>query len=305
MINLPKRVIIQEVVLRDGLQNEKQIVSTDEKLKLVDRLIACGLRQIEITSFVNPHLVPQMADAEDICNRLKQREGITFSALILSEKGLNRAMRCGMSHVGVYVSASETHSRRNSNRSVAEALAEALRLIRKARHAGMNVRAGVMNAFGCAYEGKVPVGKVTELSKALFDTKPDEICLADTSGLGNPLQIKEVLNRVRPVTDDTPLALHLHNTRGLGLANVFSALEEGIFSFDTSLGGLGGCPFIEGATGNIATEDTVSMLHSMGVESGIDLSALIGVSLDFEKVLGRIFPSLISHLYARLEADEP
>jgi hydroxymethylglutaryl-CoA lyase len=305
MINLPKRVIIQEVVLRDGLQNEKQIVSTDEKLKLVDRLIACGLRKIEITSFVNPHLVPQMADAEDICNRLKQREGITFSALILSEKGLNRAMRCGMSHVGVYVSASETHSRRNSNRSVAEALAEARRLIRKARHAGMNVRAGVMNAFGCAYEGKVPVGKVPELSKALFYPKPDEICLADTSGLGNPLQIKEVLNRVRPVTDDTPLALHLHNTRGLGLANVFSALEEGIFSFDTSLGGLGGCPFIEGATGNIATEDTVSMLHSMGVESGIDLSALIGVSLDFEKVLGRIFPSLISHLYARLEADEP
>lgn len=303
MIYLPQKVHIQEVVLRDGLQNEKQLVSTEEKLKLIDRLIACGLRQVEITSFVNPHLVPQMADAEDLCNRLQQRDGIMFSALILSEKGLYRAMRCGMPQVGVYVSASETHSRRNSNRSIDEALEEARRLIRKARQAGLKVRAGVMNAFGCAYEGKVPIGKVAELSDALLDAQPNEICLADTSGLGNPLQIKEVLNRVRSVTGVTPLSLHFHNTRGLGLANVFSALEEGIFSFDTSLGGLGGCPFIEGATGNIATEDTVSMLHSMGVETGIDLSALIGVSLDFEKVLGRTFPSLISHLYASLKAD--
>jgi hydroxymethylglutaryl-CoA lyase len=293
---LPRRVSLQEVALRDGIQNEKTLVPTEEKIKLIDRLADCGLKQIEVSSFVNPRLVPQMADAEELWKRIKRRDGVRYSALILSEKGLDRAIHCRVPHVGIFVSASETHSRKNSNKTIAEALDEASRLITKARSAGMEVRAGVMNAFGCVYEGRTPVEKVLSLVGRYLEAGPDEICLADSSGLGNPLQIKEVLQRVKSATGDKPMALHLHNTRGAGLANLFAALEEGVSSFDTSLGGLGGCPFIAGARGNIATEDTVSMLHEMGIETGIYLEALIGASLDFERVMGQTFPAMVSHL---------
>jgi len=293
---LPRRVSLHEVALRDGIQNEKVLVPTEEKIRLIDRLADCGLRRIEVSSFVNPRLVPQMADAEEIWKRIRRRDGVCYSALILSEKGLHRAMNCEVPHVGIFVSASETHSRKNSNKTIAEALDEALRLIIKARAGGLKVRAGVMNAFGCVYEGRTPLERVLSLVGRYLEAGPHEICLADSSGLGNPLQIREVLRRVKTVTNDLPLALHLHNTRGAGLANVFAALEEGIDSFDTSLGGLGGCPFIAGARGNIATEDTVSMLHEMGIETGIDLNALIQASLDFEKVMKQTFPAMVSHL---------
>lgn len=293
---LPRRVSLHEVALRDGIQNEKTIVSTQDKIELIDRIADCGLRQIEVSSFVNPRLVPQMADAEELWSRIKRRDGVRYSALILSEKGLDRAIQCRVPHVGIFVSASETHSRKNSHKTISEALDEAFRLILKARSAGMEVRAGVMNSFGCVYEGRIPVEKVTALVNRYLEAGPDEICLADSSGLGNPSQIKDVLQSVKTVTKDLPLALHLHNTRGSGLANLFSALEEGVTSFDTSLGGLGGCPFIAGARGNIATEDTVSMLHEMGIETGIDLDALIRASLDFEKIMGQTFPAMVSHL---------
>jgi hydroxymethylglutaryl-CoA lyase len=294
--DLPCKVSLQEVALRDGIQNEKRIIPTGEKIRLIDRLADCGIRQIEVSSFVNPRLVPQMADAEDVWQGIKRRQGVRYSALILSEKGLERAIRCRVPHVGIFVSASETHSRKNSNKPISEALEEALRLIRRAKSFGMEVRAGVMNAFGCAYEGRIAPEKVAHLAGSLLGGGPDEICLADSSGLGNPRQIKDVLCRVRKVTGPAPLAFHFHNTRGLGLANVFAAMEKGISSFDTSLGGLGGCPFIAGARGNIATEDTVSMLHEMGIETGIDLDSLIAASLDFEKVLGQAFPAMVSHL---------
>ncbi len=296
MTDLPRTVTLQEVALRDGIQNEKRIVPTETKILLIDRLVACGVKQVEVSSFVNPRLVPQMADAEDLWRGIRRRDGVRYSGLILSENGLDRAIRCAVPHVGIYVSASETHSRKNSNRSVAEALEESRRLIRKARSAGMGVRAGVMNAFGCAYEGRIDAEKVAHLSGRLLDAGPDEICLADSAGLGNPLQIKTVLSRVRRATGNTPLALHLHNTRGFGPANVYSALEEGITSFDTSLGGLGGCPFIAGARGNIATEDTVSMLQEMGIETGIRLDSLIAASLDFENALGVEFPAIAGRL---------
>jgi hydroxymethylglutaryl-CoA lyase len=294
--HLPPKVSLQEVALRDGIQNEKVLVSTEEKLRFIDRLADCGITQIEVSSFVNPRLVPQMADAEHLWKKLMRRKGVRYSALILSEKGLERAIRCDVPHVGIFVSASETHSLRNSNKTIQEAADEALRLIRKARSAGMEVRAGVMNSFGCAYEGRIPLEKVEYLVGLFLDAVPDEICLADSSGLGNPAQMKKVLSRIRALTGDLPIALHLHNTRGLGLANLFSALEEWVSAFDTSLGGLGGCPFIAGARGNIATEDTVSMLHDIGIETGIDLDALIKTSLDFEKVLGQTFPAMVSHL---------
>jgi hydroxymethylglutaryl-CoA lyase len=293
---LPKKVTIHEVVLRDGIQNERKLVPTEEKLRLVCELVACGVRRIEISSFVNPKLVPQMADAEILWERIERKKGILYSALILSEGGLERAIRCRVPHVGIFVSASETHSLKNSNRSVSEALKEAVRLIGVAQDAGMKVRAGVMNAFGCAYEGNVPVTRVLKLVRAFMKRGPEEICLADSSGLANPVQMEEVLARVRSETASADLSLHLHNTRGQGLANVYAALRQGVSIFDTSLGGLGGCPFIAGARGNIATEDTVDMLGKMGLKTGIDLDRLVETSLRFETVVGQTFPATLTHL---------
>ena len=294
--SLPRKITIHEVVLRDGIQNEKKLVSTKEKVTLINDLIECGVRRIELSSFVNPRLVPQMADAEELWSTIGRKKGIVYAALILSEKGLDRAIQCGVPHVGIYVSASETHSRKNSNMSVAEAMKEARRLIAKARGAGMEVRAGVMNAFGCAYEGKVPLGRVLTLVRDFMKREPDEICLADTSGMANPLQVKKLVKRVRDIVGAVPISLHLHNTRGLGLANVWAAVNEGVAIFDTSLGGLGGCPFIPGARGNIATEDTVNMLHESGIKTGIDLDKLIDTSLRFEQYMGQTFPAAVSHL---------
>ena len=291
---LPKKVTIHEVVLRDGIQNEKKIVPTEEKLRLIGNLVACGVRRIEVSSFVNPGLVPQMADAEALWERIERRRGVLYSALILSEGGLKRAIRCRVPHVGIFVSASETHSRNNSNKSVAEALKEALGLIGRAQDAGMRVRAGVMNAFGCAYEGAVPVGRVLKLVRAFARNRPDEICLADSSGMANPERVDKVLLRV--CGEVGPPSLHLHNTRGLGLANVLAALRRKVSILDTSMGGLGGCPFIPGARGNIATEDTVGMLHGMGIRTGIDLDCLIAASRRFEKIMGQTFPAALTHL---------
>ncbi len=293
---LPQKVTLHEVVLRDGIQNEKTIIPTEEKIRLIERLVNCGTKRIEVSSFVNPRLVPQMADAEDFWGKIERREGILYSALILGEKSLNRAIHCKVPHAGIFVSASETHSQKNSNRTISEARKEVLKLIERAQSAGMEIRAGVMNAFGCAYEGKISVEKIISLVDDLMKTEPDEICLADTSGMANPKLIKEVLVRMREVTGNKPISLHLHNTRGLGLANVWEALRQGVFIFDTSIGGLGGCPFIPGAKGNIATEDTVHMLHEMEIKTGIDLNCLVETSLDFEKFMGKEFPAMVSHL---------
>jgi hydroxymethylglutaryl-CoA lyase len=293
---LPRKIHIHEVVLRDGIQNEMQLVSTDQKVKLIHDLIDSGIRRIEVSSFVNPRLVPQMADAEKLWSMIGRRKGVVYAALVLSEKGLDRAIQCRVPHVGIYVSASETHSKKNSNMSIAEATREARRLLDKAHMVGMDVRAGLMNAFGCAYEGKVSAGKVIKLVKDLMKREPDEICLADTSGMANPGQVKKLVKRVQDVVGSVPLSLHLHNTRGLGLANVWTALNEGVSIFDTSLGGLGGCPFIIGARGNISTEDTVNMLRETGVKTGINLDMLIESSLRFEQYMGQTFPAMVSHL---------
>jgi hydroxymethylglutaryl-CoA lyase len=293
---LPRKITIHEVVLRDGIQNEKKLVPTEEKLRLIRELVVCGVRRIEVSSFVNPKLVPQMADAEVLWERIERKRSVLYSALILSEGGLERAIRCRVPHLGIFVSASETHSRKNSNKSVAEALKEAVRLIGRAQDAGMKVRAGVMNAFGCAYEGQVPVTHVLKLVRTFMKMVPDEICLADSSGLANPVQMEKVLSRARDVVAEADLSLHLHNTRGLGLANVCAALALGVSIFDTSMGGMGGCPFITGARGNIATEDTIGMLHSMGLKTGIDLDRLVETSLRFEKVMGQTFPAALTHL---------
>ena len=295
-MNFPENVIIQEVALRDGLQNEKRVVATAEKLRLVERMIGCGIRRIELSSFVNPRLVPQMADAEELWRKVRRHPDVLFTALILNERGLDRAISCGVPHVGIYVSASETHSRKNSNMDIAQALKEARLLLRKARREGVRARAGVMNAFGCAYEGAVPLARTLEITLGLLEEDPEEICLADSSGLANPLQIRKYIEQVRENTAGKALSLHLHNTRGLGPANLYAALEEGVSIFDTSLGGLGGCPFISGARGNISTEDTVYMIAELGISTGIDLKGLIRASRDFEALMGQNFPAVISHI---------
>lgn len=301
--HLPETVVLHEVVLRDGIQNEEKIISTADKIELVEKLVRCGIRRIELSSFVNPRLVPQMADAEELWAKIDRRKGIVLSALILGRKSLDRAINCKVPHVGIFVSASETHSRKNSNRSIADATDEAVALITRAKEAGLEVRAGVMNAFGCAYEGNVPVDRVLALVADYIKTEPDEICLADTSGMANPKQIRDILIRLRDITGDKPVSLHLHNTRGLGLANVWEALQQGVAIFDTSMGGLGGCPFIPEAKGNIATEDTVHMLHEMGLETNVDLDCLIETSLGFEALMGREFPAMVSHLPASASCD--
>ncbi len=293
---IPESVEINEVVLRDGIQNDKKIVPTDDKVRLVHDLAACGIRRMEISSFVNKKLVPQMADAEELWERIERKKDVIYSALILSEKGLDRAIRCRVPHVSFFVSASETHSIKNSNKTVEEAMKEALRLIGKARDAGMGVRAGVMNTFGCAYDGKVPVSAVLKHVRAFMEREPDEISLADTTGMANPRQSAELLKLVKDVTGDTPLSVHFHNTRDLGLANVWAAINEGVTIFDSSLGGLGGCPFIPGAKGNIATEDFLHMMHEMDILTGVDLNRFIDVSLGFEKVMGQTFPAFVTHL---------
>ncbi len=295
-MKLPDRIIINEVSLRDGLQNEPRVVPTGDKVELAGALAGCGITRIELSSFVNPKLVPQMADAEDLWGRVKRREGVLYSALVLNERGLDRAIKAGVPFVGIYVSASEAHSRRNSNMSIAEAKTEAVKLLKKAKAAGLIVRAGVMNAFGCAYEGRVDVSRVLDIIGSFLPEGIDELCLADSSGLGNPLQVRDRIRRAREISGNVDISLHLHNTRGLGLANLFAALEEGIAIFDTSLGGLGGCPFIKGAKGNIATEDTVYMLSEMGLETGISLPELIRAANDFEKKMGREFSSFVSRL---------
>jgi len=293
---LSEKVTIHEVVLRDGIQNEAALVPTDRKIDLVNGLIRTGIRRIELSSFVNPRLVPQMADAEALWERVDRPPDVLLSALVLGEKGLERAIRCRVPHVGIFVSASETHSLKNSNRTVEEATREALRLIDRAKSRGLQVRAGVMNAFGCAYEGAVPVERVVRLVETFMSLAPDEICLADTSGMAHPGQVGEVLPRVRSVTGEVPLSLHLHNTRGLGLATLWEALRWDVTIFDTSLGGLGGCPFIPGAKGNIATEDTVHLLHLSKIETGIHLERLVEVSRAFEGFMKKEFPAVIPHL---------
>lgn len=297
-VSVPPEITLQEVALRDGLQNEQTMLTVEQKIELLGAFAACGLARIEVSSFVNPKVVPQMADAEEVWERMDRVEGVLYSALVLDENGLNRAMRSKVPHVGIWVSASETHSRKNSNKTINQSLKHVLGLIEKAKHAGMCVRAGVMCAFGCAYEGDVPEDLVARVVRSLKAAGPDEISLADTAGMANPLQIDSTVRIMNDAVDGLPLSLHLHNTRGLGMVNVYAAILRGVTIFDSSLGGVGGCPFIQNASGNIATEDMAHLFQSMGIETGVDVEKLVAVSLRFEQMLGKKLPSVMKNLYA-------
>ncbi len=289
-------VIIEENAPRDGLQNEAIHFSIEERVELIDTLTECGFRRIQVGSFVNPRLVPNMAGTEEVFRRIELRAGVVYTALALNERGLERAVACGIGHVSLFSSASEAHSRRNANCSVEEGAVRVRRLIEAARGRGLGVQAGVMNAFGCRLEGYVPSERVLGILEGFVESGADEINLADTSGIAHPKQVEEMVATVGSLFP-VPLALHLHDTYGFGLANVHAAWKVGARRFDASCGGLGGCPFIPDAAGNVATEDVVHLFEAMGAPTGISLEKLTAVIHRLEARLNRRLPGR----YARLK----
>jgi len=289
MTTFPTSVRVREVGPRDGFQNEPETIPTAEKVRLIDLLSGSGLKRLEVTSFVRPDVIPQLSDAEEVLGAAQRRDGVSFSVLIPNERGLERALglRDRFDEINVFVSASETHNRKNVNRSIEESLAGLERTLATAREAGLRCEGVISTSFGCPYEGEVPPDRVLAIAARLAAAGCAEVGFGDTTGMANPRQADEFFAAARERLDGVELTAHFHNTRGQGLANALAALEQGIDSFESSFGELGGCPVPPGATGNISTEDLVSMLHEMGIGTGIDLPALIGASRAAQEVLGR------------------
>jgi hydroxymethylglutaryl-CoA lyase len=286
---LPKSVRIREVGPRDGFQNEPEVIATDEKVRLIRMLAASGLRRLEVTSFVRPDVIPQLADAEQVLLRLERPEGVAYSVLIPNERGLERALahRDRFDEINLFLSASETHNKENVNSSIAESLAGLERTIARGLQEGLRCEGVISVSFGCPYEGQVPAERVLEIAARLADAGCEEVAFGDTTGMANPRQVGEFFAAARQRLQGVELTAHFHNTRGQGLANVVSALEQGVESFESAFGELGGCPVPPGSTGNIATEDLVSMLHEMGTDTGVDLPKLIKASRAVQALLGR------------------
>ncbi|MEA2151801.1 MAG: hydroxymethylglutaryl-CoA lyase [Solirubrobacteraceae bacterium] len=290
MEQAPDTVRIREVGPRDGFQNEPETIATEQKVALIDALARTGLRRLEVTSFVRPDVIPQLADAAQVLARIDVPDDVAVSVLIPNARGLDTALaqREQIDEINVFMSASETHNRKNVNRSVAESLAELEVVLARARAEGLRCEAVISTSFGCPYEGRVAPERVFELAGRLRDAGAQEIGFGDTTGMANPRQVGEFFVAARPALGDgLELTAHFHNTRGQGLANVLAALGAGVQSFEASFGELGGCPVPAGATGNIATEDLVSMLHEMGVQTGIDLPALLDCARRVQEILGR------------------
>ncbi len=281
------QVSIREVGPRDGLQNEQPVPAQD-KVALLDAVSATGVSRIEAVSFVSPRAIPQMADAEGVWVSAHKEPGVRYSALVPNERGAQRALAAGFTEIEVVVSASDTHNRRNVNRSTAQSLDEITRLITEIHTAGGSVEVIVATSFGCPFEGDVPPDRVAGIVERVLADGADRVAYGDTTGMATPRRVRDLLAEV---PREVPTLLHFHNTRGTALANVLTALELGISEFDASVGGLGGCPYAPGATGNVATEELVHMLHDMGLQTGIDLDRLIGAAALAEKIVGRTLPS--------------
>lgn len=287
---LPARVDIYEVGPRDGLQNELRTLSTADKAQLIRALIDAGEKRIEVTSFVSPRWVPQLADADQLLRALGHREGVTFSALVPNLKGLSRAVDAGVQEAAVFLSATETHSKKNINKTIAEALFTAREVAAAATAARIPVRGYLSTVWGCPYEGAVQIAKVVEICRHLADDGVYQLSLGDTIGVGTPRQTEEILEALLTYFKAEQLALHLHDTRGTALANALVGLALGISTLDASIGGLGGCPYAPGAAGNLATEDLVSMLHGMSIETGIQLERLVEAGEIAQELIGRKLP---------------
>lgn len=283
----PQQVRLVEVGPRDGLQNEPEPIGTNTKLELIDCLGAAGLAHIEAASFVSPKWVPQMADHREVMQGLTRREGVTYSALTPNLKGLEAALECGVDEVAVFGAASEAFSQKNINCSVAESLERFAPVLERAREANVRVRGYVSCVLGCPYEGEIAPAKVAEVSKALYEMGCYEISLGDTIGTGTPLKAKRMLEAVARDVPMDKLAAHFHDTYGQALANLYAVLEEGVAVIDSSVAGLGGCPYAKGASGNVASEDVVYLLNGLGIQSGIDLDKLAATGTWITQAIGR------------------
>ncbi len=290
MIRLPATVRIREVGPRDGLQNEAP-VPTEAKIRLIDALSQTGLRRIEVVSFVHPRAIPQMADADRVWAGITRAPGVRYSALVPNLRGAHRALRAGFTEVEVVVSASDTHNRKNVNRTTAESLDDIAVIIDELHQGGATAEVIIATSFGCPYEGDVDPARVAQIVDRVIADGADRVSLGDTTGMATPRRVREVVSAIRERHPGLSLLLHFHNTRGTALANVLTALELGVIDFDASVGGLGGCPYAPGASGNVATEEVVHMLHDMGIKTGVDLDALLEVAAMAEEIVGRQLPS--------------
>jgi hydroxymethylglutaryl-CoA lyase len=306
MSDLPSAISLREVGPRDGLQNEDP-VSTQGKVELIDRLSQTGVPRIEAVSFVHPAAIPQMADADEVWRQVKRNPRVRYSALVPNRRGAERALDAGFREIEVVVSASDVHNRRNINRSTAASLDEIAQLLSQVHAAGGSCEVIIATSWGSPYEGDVPVARVLEVAGRAVRDGADGISFGDTTGMATPFRVTELVARFRADHPDTPLGLHFHNTRGTGLANVLAALQLGATDFDASVGGLGGCPYAPGASGNIASEELVHMVEDMGIDTGVDLDALLDAAAYAERLVGHQLPSQVLRAgpRTRLTPSEP
>jgi hydroxymethylglutaryl-CoA lyase len=289
---VPGQISVREVGPRDGLQNEEP-VSTQAKIELIDRLSATGVQRIEAVSFVRPEAIPQMADADEVWQGIERAKSVRYSALVPNLRGARRALDRGLTEIEAVVSASDTHNRKNVNRGTEESLDDIAEIIALAHDRGATCQVIISTAWGCPYEGDVPVARVIAAASRAMADGADTISFGDTTGMATPGRVQTLVGEFRSAHPQASLNLHFHNTRGTGLANVLTALELGVADFDASVGGLGGCPYAPGATGNIATEELIHMVEDMGVDTGIDLTAMIEAAADAERIIGRKLPSQV------------
>lgn len=290
----PPQVEIVEVSPRDGLQNESVLLNTEQKLELIERAAAAGVRRIEATSFVHPRLVPQMADAEAVMAGLARDESISYSGLVLNQRGYQRAIEAGVDEVNFVVVVSDTFNQRNQGVSTAESIAAWYEIARAARKDGVRSAVTLAATFGCPFEGEVSAERFAEVAGRVLEEEPDEVSLADTIGVGVPTQVHQRVEAIRAISDSVRLRCHLHNTRNTGLANAVAAVEAGVNVLDASIGGIGGCPFAPAATGNIPTEDLVYLMERMGISTGLELDALSSTAIWIGEILGQQVPGLLS-----------
>ena len=290
---IPRRVRVVEVGPRDGLQNEAGAIPTDDKVTFVNLLSEAGFEMVEATSFVHPRAVPQLADAAEVYARIEKRPGVRYPVLVPNPRGMARAVEAGVKEIAVFTAASETFNKHNINATIDESLVNIAEVMQVARQAGMWVRGYISTCFGCPYEGEVPPAGVVDVSVRLLDLGVDEVCLGDPVGVGTPAEVDRVLEPVLARVPLEKLGLHFHDTRGTALANTLRALEYGCFIFDSSAGGLGGCPYAPGAAGNLATEDLLYLLHGMGIETGVELSKVMAASSFIAQRIGRQLTSKV------------
>ncbi len=296
-----KQIVLEEQGLRDGFQTLPITIATQKKLQYIKLLEAAGIKRIQVTSFVHPKLVPQMADAEELCNQLEKKTDVIYSGLVLNLKGVERGIKAGLNHLACSISASDTHSQKNARLNLSEAKNAFKEMVKHSKQHSITVRGGIQCAFGCRYEGKIDENHVLDMVDHHLDTGIDELALADSTGMGNPKQLGALMHKVVEKAKNIPVVLHLHNTENKGYANLYAAIEAGVTIFDTAFGGLGGCPFIKSATGNIATEDSAHMIHQMGYETGLNISKIAEISRELEATLGYKLPG---QLYQLIDNNE-